>query len=416
MILAEPPLFSQLPLREGGSRGGFVERVTSVDRFHALEAPWRALEERVQPATPFTTFDWASAWWDHLRESRFQVRDRLDIRAMWSCSGQLIGVAPLITTFRPGLEPLAFRQLHYLGPDPNITELRVALGRPDDLRQSYPALLDDLRASAGAWDFLTLGYAAKEADLEAAMRERFAHVVSVREIPSFHVKLPSTWAEFKAGLGRNIKESMRRCINAPKRDGIDLRFEVISEREEVAPAVDEFLRLHGARAEWDVAVKHRNVFETPSARHFLVDVCERFADRKAFRLFRIRTGGVTVAARIGFVLGDLLYLYYSGFEPSFGRYSVMTTVVTEAIRYAIQEGFRSVSLSTGRDPSKLRWSPIETLHREVTVVSPSFRGWLGYQASARARAWFGRPDTVTVTPQSNPFARRLAVALGRRSA
>jgi CelD/BcsL family acetyltransferase involved in cellulose biosynthesis len=403
------------PAARAGPSRVVVERVSSSARFHALEAPWRALEERAALTTPFTTFDWASAWWGHLRESRFGVRDRLDFRALWSADGDLVGVAPLITTLRPGRTPIAFRQLHYLGPDPNITELRSALGRPQDLRLAYADLLDDLQATANSWDFLTLGCVPEEVDIEGALRSRFTNVVVGREIPSFHVKLAPTWEAFKAGLGRNIKESIRRCVNAPKRDGIDLRFETVTERGEVTSAIDEFLRLHRARADWDDGVRHRNVFETPGSRRFLVDVCERFAERGAFRLFRLRAAGKVVAARIGFVLGDSLYLYYSGFEPALARYSVMTTVVVEAIQYAIREGFRTVSLSTGRDESKLRWSPVETVHRELTVVSPSFRGWLGYEASSRARSWMARLGADGPIARRSSLARRIAEALGRRA-
>jgi CelD/BcsL family acetyltransferase involved in cellulose biosynthesis len=393
-----------------------VERVSTSERFHALEASWRALEGRVAPPTPFVTFDWAAAWWRYLSESRFGVRDRLDIRVLYSLSGDLVGVAPLITTCRPGLTPLSVRQLHYLGPDPNITELRGALIRPDDARLACSALLRDLKASAGSWDFLTLGYVPAQVDLEGAIRAQFPSVVGVREIPSFHVALAPTWSEFKAKLGRNIKESLRHCFNAPKRNGLSLEFEVVTSREELPAALAEFMRLHQARAELNVAVRHRNVFETAAAKRFLREVCVRFAERGAFRLFRLRIDGRTVAARIGFVLGDSLYLYYSGYDPAYGRYSVMTTVVAEAIRYAIEHGFRTVNLSTGRDESKLRWAPVETLHREMTVVSPSFRGWLGYQANTRARLWLARRETERAPGNDSLLARRLAEALGRRTA
>ena len=61
-----------------------------------------------------------------------------------------------------------------------------------------------------------------------------------------------------------------------------------------------------------------------------------------------------MATRIGFVVEDSLYLYYSGYDPEFSRFSIMTTVVAEAIQYAISERFRTVNLSTGKDLSKRR--------------------------------------------------------------
>ena len=40
-----------------------------------------------------------------------------------------------------------------------------------------------------------------------------------------------------------------------------------------------------------------------------------------------------------------------------GRYSVMTTTMAEAIKYAIANGFKTVSLSPTRDVAKTRWGP-----------------------------------------------------------
>lgn len=89
--------------------------------------------------------------------------------------------------------------------------------------------------------------------------------------------------------------------------------------------------------------------------------------------------------RIGFVLGDSLYLYYSGYDPAFAKYSVMTTVVAEAIKHAIEEGFATVNLSTGRDVSKTRWGPDEVVFRQASIVSPSLRGELTHEMFRAAR-------------------------------
>jgi CelD/BcsL family acetyltransferase involved in cellulose biosynthesis len=105
-------------------------------------------------------------------------------------------------------------------------------------------------------------------------------------------------------------------------------------------------------------------------------------------VFRIRVGGAVVAVRLGFVAGDCLYLYYSGYDPRYSKYSVMTTVVAESIKYAIAQGLRSVNLSTGSDVSKTRWGPEEVTYSDWLVVSPAPRGRAVYEGVRRARAWF----------------------------
>jgi len=58
----------------------------------------------------------------------------------------------------------------------------------------------------------------------------------------------------------------------------------------------------------------------------------------ALKLFALKIGAEIVAMRIGFVVGDGLYLYYSGFDPKWWEFGVMTTTMAEAIKYAIGRG------------------------------------------------------------------------------
>jgi CelD/BcsL family acetyltransferase involved in cellulose biosynthesis len=67
----------------------------------------------------------------------------------------------------------------------------------------------------------------------------------------------------------------------------------------------------------------------------------------------------------------------------------MTTVVAEALRYAIEHRLRSANLSTGNDVSKTRWGPSETVYRDAVTVSPTMRAQLahkGYQLVLKAKA------------------------------
>jgi CelD/BcsL family acetyltransferase involved in cellulose biosynthesis len=144
------------------------------------------------------------------------------------------------------------------------------------------------------------------------------------------------------------------------------------------------------------------VFDASMARRFLADVCERFAERGTLRIFSLKIGDRTAAMRVGFVLGDSLYLYYSGYDPDFAKYSVMTTAVAEAIKYAIDQRFVTVNLSTGNDVSKTRWSPDEFVFRQASIVSPSRRGELTHEVYRRAR------KAVESAPLRHVAARFLA--------
>ena len=156
----------------------------------------------------------------------------------------------------------------------------------------------------------------------------------------------------------------------------------------MAAGLEPFFRLHRSRAEKEGTITHKNVFESPEAEHFLVEVSERLARRGMTRIFQLKIAGEVVATRIGYVMGKSIYLYYSGYDPKWGPYSIMTTVVAEALKWAMANGLTEANLSTGNDVSKTRWGPREVVYREGIQVAPGLRpklAWDGWQLALKAR-------------------------------
>jgi CelD/BcsL family acetyltransferase involved in cellulose biosynthesis len=202
--------------------------------------------------------------------------------------------------------------------------------------------------------------------------------------------LPGSWKEFKETRSRNVKESIRKCYNSLHRDGHAFVLEIAASPDEIPGALDRFFDLHRARAAQRTGEHHVDAFSAASARRFLTDVCVRLAPDRGVRVFEARVGAEIVASRIAFVMGDSLYFYFSGYDPHWARYSVMTTTLAEAIRWAIGNGFRSVNLSIGTDSSKMRWRPERIAYRTAIQTSPSLRSrlahftWRSVEALTRA--------------------------------
>ena len=142
------------------------------------------------------------------------------------------------------------------------------------------------------------------------------------------------------------------------------------------------------RARRTGTVSHRDVFESQPARAFLREVARDFAARGRMRVFSLRIAGEVVATRVGFVCADHLYLYYSGYDPEWARYSVMTTVVAETMRYAIDQRLACVNLSFGADFSKERWRPLATVFPSVVQVAPGLRPRVAHSVFVRAAQAF----------------------------
>jgi CelD/BcsL family acetyltransferase involved in cellulose biosynthesis len=383
-----------------------VRTLSTAAELSALEPEWRALHERAGTDLPFAAPEWSSCWWQHLRARGLTARDSLCARAVRDGRGELVAVAPLMITERPAVGPLRARCLRFLRADPNITELSGMLCKPGLEAEATAAVLADVRASGSQWDWMQWSGVLIGGPEDRVLAGETAHTASV--IPSYLLTLPPTWDEFRAGLKRNIKESLRKCYNSPRRAGLQTSLHVADSRAEVLESLEQFFRLHAQRAGKADGVLHANVFATVASREFLRDVCGRLADRGAVRAFVLRVSGKTAAIRLGFTFGRRLYLYYSGYDPAYAEHSVMTTCVAEAIRWAIGEGCSTVNLSTGNDVSKTRWGPRELEHREAILLSPKPRGALAFRAVNAIKqalaAVTSRPGTARPPSSSTPAA------------
>ena len=145
-----------------------------------------------------------------------------------------------------------------------------------------------------------------------------ADVVWNHDVQAYIVPLAQDWDTFRAGLKRNVRQSLRKCYNSLKSDGLSFEFECVSDPADLGPALDHFFVLHRLRAEMSDTVQHPDVFASITGRDFLREVTTRLAERGITRVFLLRINGRVVAARIGFVLEDTLYLYCSGLPAELG--------------------------------------------------------------------------------------------------
>jgi CelD/BcsL family acetyltransferase involved in cellulose biosynthesis len=140
-------------------------------------------------------------------------------------------------------------------------------------------------------------------------------------------------------------------------------------------------------------VAHADVFRKDNDRAFISEYSLELAQRGQLRIFQLLIGGSVVATRLAFQFNGEIYLYYSGYDPAWAKYSVMTTLLVEAMKWSIDRRLAILHLSTGSDVSKLRWSPIATRYFVLTEVPLNWRAILSfgvYQKAQRIASWLAR--------------------------
>jgi CelD/BcsL family acetyltransferase involved in cellulose biosynthesis len=344
-----------------------VSTLTTLDQLRGLENEWLSLLARSRAEFPFLFPDWILTWWEVFRQERPVIRDRLHIKAVRRDSGELVGLVPLMVTERPAIGPARVRTIAFLGADRYLTEQRTPIVDPACESAVAAALAADLRRDP-SWDWIAWEGLRPETAL-ARVLEQTMGLRWASHQPGNVLDLAPTWELFRSNLKRNIKESLRHCYNSLRRDGLDARLEVAATPPDVELALKTFFELHTLRSRHSGGT-HPDRFRPPAARRFLQLACARFARSGMTRIFTLRIGEVPVASRVAFQLPGSLYLYYSGFDPAWSKYSVATTLVAEAIKYAIGRGLPRLHLSMGSDRSKSRWSPAMPLFHAAFSVRP----------------------------------------------
>ena len=345
-----------------------TEIVTTVEAIRALKPDYEHLYRVTANTLPFALHEWHLAWCEHFLNRSPLIPEQPHFCVLRTHAGECIAIVPLILT-RRRLGPLKVATVALIGSDPALTEIRDPLVTPGYERLTVRAVHESL-AAIPDWDWIQWS-GISEAMAEALTRETTPKWYGTSE--DYVLDLPPSWEEFRSGLKRNIRESLRHCYNSLKRDGHAFEFVVAREPEAVHASLPRFLELHAMRADMARGAKHPNFFTGRPLQEFLYDVCGRLAARDAVRVFQLRVGTEIVASRIGFVSAGGIYLYYSGFDPAWARYSVMTTTMAEAIKYAIVQGFKTVNLSLTREQSKIRWDPRLVRFRSALVQRESLR-------------------------------------------
>jgi CelD/BcsL family acetyltransferase involved in cellulose biosynthesis len=350
-----------------------VERLTHVEAFEKLRPEWEALDARVFPRTPFTSPIWNQLWWKHFARDGLLRRDEFFVLALRDDSGGLVAVAPLMRTAIPSFGPVRVRTVQFFGTDPSLTEIRGIVCPVEQQGKVVDALIGYFADT----DWELFDWSGIRLDGEAHRHFAISNdIETIRTLAGYVISLPDNWEEFRSRLSNNTRKSLRKGYESLDRDGHKIALRVTGCDEELGDALERFFKLHQARAGATGMKPHRDSFAERKHRGFLRDVARSLGARDQFRVFELEIGGEIVASRVAFAFQSQLYLYFSGYDPKWRQYGVMTTLMAELFKWAIECGFTLINLSTGTDQSKLRWKPAEVGFQDFVQSSSSLRGRL----------------------------------------
>jgi Acetyltransferase (GNAT) domain len=346
--------------------------VTTRQELQALRSDWLELFHRSQAPNPFAHPDWLLAWSEH-----FVASDGLYVVTVRAKEGMLVGIAPFYRRlYQFGLGPkVTHLQLLGTGRQGSLTEIPAVLTQPGQGRKILRAVMQALSSRSCEWDWFEVTMTPEQGWLEP---EWLPYLNSSGNYSILHkdtrpfvvVPLPSTIEEFRSGLKRNVKESIRRGVNRPGSLGLQWHVAEPHDRMQQEAALQELMRLHQARAELHGKKRHPDLFTQPADRSFLLDVGNRLFDSRHLIPSLLYVNDKPVAGRLLLHANRSTFFSFSGFDPAWWPCNVATTLTAQCLYGAIERGDVVANLSAGPDQSKLRWSERLELHQDFMVVGP----------------------------------------------
>jgi CelD/BcsL family acetyltransferase involved in cellulose biosynthesis len=328
--------------------------VDSETGFDALREEWNGLVARLELPSPFQSWEWQRAWWRHLANRHL---DRLRI-VLFRHRGELVGIAPLKKRTVFGLT-----ELSPLGWRDRITEHEVLLF-PAAYRAS---LLEELWSWLSAQCWTSFGVSQLSGS-DRLPRSAIASVVNSKTIVFEYLALPRSWEALYRSLTRSMRSNIRYYPKLMEREGHPYSFEIARSPGEVAAALPTLWALHTARASALTRNRHDDYLKQPSRRAFMLDAIPRLAARGEAAIGLLRVHGDIVAAQLWLEQDRAIFVYYSGYQPRWARYSVAMITTLEILKDAISRGGERVEFLRGANDFKSRWGTETRIETEFVLA------------------------------------------------
>ena len=301
--------------------------------FDRIRGEWAGLLQQIARPIPFLTPAWQRVWLDHFQGDR-------DVRVLTARDGErLLGVAPLLVkdssaefighysicdymdaAVTPGFERAFYEDLLAHTAASGITSMDLR-----GLRDSSPSLapLCDA-AAAGGWNV-----------------EREDEAVS----PA--VELQPDWESYLGTLSKKDRHELRRKMRRLESAGGDVQLRIITEAAEAREMLPTLFHL------MRISNHHKEEFlDRPGMETFFHDMTGTMADEGMLRFYFLMFDGVPVATVLNFDIGGGLYMYNSGYEPTYSHYAVGLMSKAMLLRDAIENGRTLVDFMRGDESYK----------------------------------------------------------------
>lgn len=311
-----------------------VQAELRQESLDSLADEWEALFAVDPTATPFSSPQWALAWWSHWAEGAepwtIAVRE----------GGELVGLAPLLRR-RQG----PFQVLGELGRGPgDYWDVLAAPGRREGVLAAVAA---EVARRRHEWDALLID-SPHSSDFSNALADAGLRIVGREPLISVEMPLPESFEDYLAGMPRRRRANLRKHLK--RLDQGEFSISTV-EGGDLPEAIECW---HEMRARWwaERGLELDPMHTTGRFRDFIADAVATLVPARLAEVWRFEANGETVGVCVNLVDPRTFYVFLAAFDPAVARLGPGKIQIGHAIRASIEADRELFDFTIGSDDYK----------------------------------------------------------------
>ncbi|MFH1756789.1 MAG: GNAT family N-acetyltransferase [Pseudomonadota bacterium] len=303
----------------------------------SLKKEWERILSASRYRNPFLTPTWNEIWLKH-----FGNTQNLQVIHFRALEGTLLALGTFVNSCgEKGEKGLA------LMGSTDVWDYRDLIISSGNEEETFIALAGFFKE--GPWDYLEFKgvseFSPTAHALPLIMKSSGFQVIQEIEEIAVYLDLPPTWENFLEGLNSKDRHELRRKMRRMEKE---INFELSKVEEPFAHAgeMEIFFDLH-RKSRTDKAE-----FMTAQMESYFREIATRFQEKGWLNLSFLKSAGKEIATYFSFDFEATEYVYNSGYDPQFRRFSPGIILAAQCIRRAIEKKMVRFNFLRGREDYK----------------------------------------------------------------
>jgi len=305
----------------------------------SLKKDWEKLLSASRYQNPFLTPTWNEIWLKH-----FGNNQSLKVVLFRALGGTLLALGTFVNSCgEKGEKGLA------LMGSTDVWDYRDLIISPGNEEETFTALAGFFKE--GPWDYLEFNgiseFSPTAQLLSPLMKSSGFQVIQEIEEIAVYLDLHPNWENFLEGLNSKDRHELRRKMRRMEKE---TNFELSRVEEPLSHSgkMEVFFDLHRkSRAD-------KAEFMTAQMESYFREIATRFQERGWLNLSFLKIEGKEIATYFSFDFEETEYVYNSGYDPQFSRFSPGIILAAHCIRRAIEKRMVRFNFLRGREDYKYR--------------------------------------------------------------